>query len=263
MAAPVSVILTTYNRALLLPRSIESVLAQTYRHFELIVIDDGSGDDTDGAVAQFADARIRYVKLPANRGLPAARNEALSRTRGAFYAFQDSDDEWHPEKLERQMRAFDANPRAGVVYCDMIRIMHGGQRLYFRSPDIERGRLINPATRYWQSYMLAMQPALVRRECLDGARFDERLAMFEDLDLYLRLARRCDFVHLREPLVHYHQTFGMTSVRRNELRGRRQLLQKYAKALLASDPLFLLKESFDIALRRSLMPVVNQHLTPL
>jgi glycosyltransferase involved in cell wall biosynthesis len=259
----VSIILPTYNRSALLPRSIKSVLGQTYGDFELIVVDDGSQDDTAAVVAGFADERVRYMKLPRNRGLPAARNAGLAEARGAYLAFQDSDDEWQAEKLERQKRELDAHPDAAVVYSDMYRVRADGRVLYHRSPTIVRGRLINPQTRYWQSYMLAMQPVLMRRVCLDELLFDERLVRFEDLDLHLRVAQHYEFVHLKEPLVSYHETHGLTTDRHAELQGRRQLVRKYATALLSSDPLFAIKETMDVLLKRSLLPLVNQHLTPL
>ena len=97
----VSVILPTFDRAELLPRSIGSVLAQTDGHLELIVVDDGSSDDTEGVVARLADPRVRYLRLPENRGLPAARNAGIAIARGEYVAFQDSDDVWAPDKLAR------------------------------------------------------------------------------------------------------------------------------------------------------------------
>lgn len=259
----VSVILPTYDRAALLPRSIGSVLAQSDGDLELIVVDDGSEDETAAVVAGFADPRVRYVKLPQNRGLPAARNAGLAQARGDYVAFQDSDDEWHGEKLARQRRALAAHPEAAIVYSDMHRVCADGRVLYHRSPTIVRGRLIDPDTRYWQGYMLAMQPVLMRRECLEDLRFDERLIRFEDLDLHLRLARRYQFIHMPEPLVDYHESDGLTIDHRAELAGRRQLLRKYAGTLLVSDPAFAVKETLAVLLRRSLLPIVARHMTPL
>src|SRR5688572_1010022 len=184
-----SVVLPTYDRAALLPRAIASVLAQSDGDFELIVVDDGSHDDTPDVVAGIRDPRIRYVRLPANRGLPAARNAGLAVARGAFLAFQDSDDEWMPDKLERQRGVLGRHPEVDVVYGDMDRVAADGAVRRHRSPAIVRGRLIDPATGFWQSYLLAMQPVLMRRHCLEGTRFDERLVRFEDLDLHVRVAR--------------------------------------------------------------------------
>ena len=100
-AAPnVTVVLPTHDRAKLLRRAIDSVLSQDYQDLELIVVDDASTDDTQTVVQQFADQRIRYVRLADRQGATAARNAGISAARGEFIGFQDSDDEWLPGKLE-------------------------------------------------------------------------------------------------------------------------------------------------------------------
>jgi glycosyltransferase involved in cell wall biosynthesis len=257
-----SIVLPTYDRAGLLPRSIASVLAQSDEDFELIVVDDGSTDDTAAVVAGFRDPRIHYVALPLNRGLPAARNAGLAVARGRYVAFQDSDDEWRADKLARQRRLLETRADVGVVYADMHRVCADGRVLRHRSPTIVSGRLIDPATGWWQSYMLAMQPTLMRRECLTDVRFDERLVRFEDLDLHLRVARRWAYLHEPEPLVRYHESGGLTVDWPAELRGRRQLLRKYARVLVAEEPRFFVRETLHVLLRRSLLPIVARHLTP-
>src|SRR5690606_20254225 len=141
-----------------------------------------------------------FVRLPSNRGLPAARNAGLAVARGRFVAFQDSDDEWMPDKLERQRRLLERHPDVDVVYGDMDRIAADGTVRRHRSPPIVRGRLIDPDTRFWQSYMLAMQPVLMRRRCVEATRFDERLLRFEDLDFHLRVARGAVYLHVPEPV---------------------------------------------------------------
>ena len=259
----VSVILPTYNRATLLPRAIRSVLEQSYTDLELIVVDDGSDDDTADVVGNIGDSRVRYLQLARNQGICAARNRGLHEAKGEFLAFQDSDDEWDREKLEKQIRFLEANPEADIVYCDMYRQRADGSVFYLRSPSIRKGMLINPETGYWQSYMLAMQPTLMRRECLQEERFDENMVSFEDLDLFLRLAQRHRFIHLKEPLVDYHQTFGNTANRSNGLKARWQLLKKYRRQLLVQNPGFLLTESTNILLRRSPKSVTQAHLTLL
>src|SRR5262245_52205489 len=90
----VSIVIPTYNRAALIARSIQSVLNQSYADFELLVIDDGSTDETEGVVARFFDLRINYVRLASNAGASAARNVGIRISKGKFIAFQDSDDEW-------------------------------------------------------------------------------------------------------------------------------------------------------------------------
>ena len=257
----VSVILPTYNRAELLPRSIQSVLNQTHDDFELIVVDDGSEDDTASVIKRFSDERIRYLKLSRNVGVSRAQNAGLAEARGAYLAFQGSDDEWHNEKLERQRHALESHPEATVAYSDINRVCADGRVLYLRSPTIVRGTLIDPQTRFWQTYMLAMQAVLIRRARLGDVYFDERLVMFEDLDLNLRLAQHHDYFHLKEPLVNYYETKGITGNRRWELKARRQLMRNFGRTLLTTNPGFLIKETVDVMLRKSLMPIVNQHLT--
>lgn len=100
----VSIVMPSYNTAQYIGDSIRSVLAQTYTNWELLIVDDCSTDDTDAVVASFQDDRIRYFKNPSNSGAAVSRNKALREARGRWIAFLDSDDLWHQEKLERQLR---------------------------------------------------------------------------------------------------------------------------------------------------------------
>ena len=121
----VSVIIPTYNRAHLIDRSIQSVLNQTYQDFELIVVDDRSTDNTEDIIRQFRekDKRIKYIKHDKNKGGSAARNTRIKNSVGKYIVFQDSDDEWFPEKLEKQMKIFEtASLEVGVVYTGFWRI---------------------------------------------------------------------------------------------------------------------------------------------
>jgi hypothetical protein len=108
-----------------------------------------------------------------------------------------------------------------------------------------------------------MQPTLIRREALGAHRFDESLAFFEDLDLHLRLSRQHHYLHMREPLVDYYDTAGMTADFRRELRGRWQVLRKYSALLLARERGFLVREAVRVKLRRSLLPIAEAHWTDL
>lgn len=100
----VSIIMPSYNTGKYIGDSIRSVLAQTYKNWELIIVDDCSTDDSDAIVAAFADPRIRYLKNPVNSGAAVSRNWGLREAKGRWIAFLDSDDTWHPEKLEKQVR---------------------------------------------------------------------------------------------------------------------------------------------------------------
>ena len=112
----VSVIISTYNRANLLPRAVNSILAQTYTDFELIIVDDGSTDGTDEVILQFSDSRIRYVRHETNRGAAATRNTGIAHAKGEYIAFLDDDDECTPNRLADQVAVLDANPDVGMVY---------------------------------------------------------------------------------------------------------------------------------------------------
>ncbi len=116
----VSVILPTYNRAALLPRAVESVLSQDYSNLELIIIDDGSTDNTPEIVSSIADPRVRCIRLEQNRGIGAARNEGVHHALGEFTAFIDSDDIWLPGKLTRQVGILLKYPHIGLLFCDFV-----------------------------------------------------------------------------------------------------------------------------------------------
>ena len=242
---PVSVVLPTYNRAPLLGRAIRSVLGQSYGDFEVIVVDDGSTDETAAVVAGFDDPRVQYLQLARNTGAGAARNVGIRMARGKFLAFQDSDDEWMPSKLAKQMEAFEGAPSGlGVVYSDMQRVWGDGTTSYLAAPDVLSGRLIGGPAWFYQVCDLGVQSTLIRRECLEAAgHFNEELPALEDLEMFIRLSRLCAFERLREPLVRYHDTQGLSKDRYAKWVSRKVILRLYYKELLARNPAFLFKEA--------------------
>jgi glycosyltransferase involved in cell wall biosynthesis len=182
----VSVIIPAYNCARWLGQAIDSVLGQTLRDLELLVIDDGSTDAT-GEVARAYGDRLRYARQE-NRGPAAARNHGMRLARGELIAFLDADDLWLPAKLERQAALLDRDPRVGVVYCDGLFIDPDGRPIenYVRQTPLHRGRV---AIELFCDHFL-MTPAVVfRRVLLETAgAFDESLRVGEDYDFFLRLA---------------------------------------------------------------------------
>ena len=113
----VTVIIPAYNRAYVISRSIASVLAQTYPYFEIIVVDDGSVDNTEAVVKSFKDSRIKYIRHEVNKGISAVRNTGINEAAGEYIAFLDSDDEWLPTKLEKQMHILkNKSLRVSVAY---------------------------------------------------------------------------------------------------------------------------------------------------
>ncbi|MGH9541802.1 MAG: glycosyltransferase family 2 protein [Terriglobales bacterium] len=194
----VSVIIPTYNCARYLPAAIESVLRQTYRDFEIIVVNDGSPDDTDTAVAPYLE-RIIYIKQ-ANLGAPAARNRGLAASTGELIAFLDDDDEWMPEKLELQLPAFD-DPRVGLVYSD-IRVVHDDghviESFLATRPLAASGYIFE---NFLASGFILTSCVVVSRRCLeDVGHFDESMRSLQDFDLWFRILRRWKAALVRRAL---------------------------------------------------------------
>ena len=126
----ISVVIPTYNRKDKLPACIASVLAQTYRNIEVIVVDDASTDGTERLFDRDTDPRVHYVRYEQNRGACYARNLGAQHARGSILAFQDSDDLWHPDKLQKQYDLLTATG-ADLCYCGMNRVAAGGSSFYY------------------------------------------------------------------------------------------------------------------------------------
>lgn len=197
----VTVVLPTYNRGDIITASIQSVLDQTYTDFELIVVDDASTDDTDEVVGTFDDNRITYLEHDENKGAPAARNTGIEASEGGYVAFQDSDDEWDPHKLERQMEAFHAaSESVGVVYTGMRRI-RDDKVASTPYPGVEPTEGdIRPSL--CRQNFIPTQVALVRRECFERVgTFDENAWPLSDWELWIRISKQFQFEFVDEHLV--------------------------------------------------------------
>ncbi len=184
----VSVILPSYNSGSYLSAAINSVLAQTYTDFEVIIVDDGSSDDTANVVAPYI-GRILYV-WQENRGVAAARNTGLRMARGEFIAWLDADDNWLPTKLERQMEKF-TDPDVGLVYSDFLtRYTDGGVRDSFLTnhPFASEGYVFE---RYVTSRFFLPSTVVMRAKCFeDSGMFDEDMVSSEDVELFARVCTR-------------------------------------------------------------------------
>jgi glycosyltransferase involved in cell wall biosynthesis len=190
MTPLIAVIIPTFNRAALIERAINSVLCQTFRDFEAVVVDDASTDGTDGLpIFKKSDPRLRYIKLPENRGVSHARNAGVKATSAPWLAFLDSDDEWLPQKLERQVRWTEEHPDMHIVQT--------------REFWIRRGRRVNPPKTHEKSdgdlfsaslerCMITPSSVMLRRTLFNEAGgFNESLSACEDYDLWLKVTCRC------------------------------------------------------------------------
>jgi len=200
----VSAIIPTYNRAQLLPRSVQSVLNQTLQNFEIIIVDDGSIDNTEEIVKEFQrkDKRIRYIKQERNKGAGAARNVGIKAARGEYIAFIDSDDEWLPEKLEKHIKVFKNAPsEVGVVYAGCWRI-ENDKKMYIpqswvtkKEGDIHQ-ELMERGIGFIITNSLVVKKSAFKKVGL----FDEGLPSLEEWELAIRLSRYYSFRYINEAL---------------------------------------------------------------
>lgn len=220
----VSVIIPTYQRAQWLGRAIDSVLAQTMPHFELIVVDDGSTDETDAVVSAYRDGRIRYIQHGENLGSSEARNTGVEASRGEYVAFLDSDDEWLPRKLARQLDLFEesVDTELGAVNCGLI--YDGGGKVPTQMWMPSARGWVFPTVLSRREYHDTASMWLIRRTYLDELEgpFDERLRYTQVADLLVRLARLCRFDYVPELLLiyHDHNTLPKNALYPIELRRR-------------------------------------------
>ena len=226
----VSVVVPAYNRAKVLKYSVESVLEQTYQNFEIVVVDDGSTDNTEEVIKSFNDGRIRYIKHEKNEGGARARNTGIKAARSNYIAFQDSDDEWLPEKLEKQVKVLESLcPEVGVVYTDMWKI-RGDKREYFYSPRImPSDEIIYERALDYRVRNIGIATALIRKECFDKVgMFNDKLPRYIDLELFIRLSKYFYFYHIKEPLLNYYNTDKSISSNVNDLvTARKFILEQY------------------------------------
>ena len=212
MPAPVvSVVMAAKNYARFLPTAVGSVERQTFPDWELLVIDDGSSDDTPAAVRPFlADPRVKYHRSD-RLGQPRAKNLGVGLSTGKIVTFLDADDVWLPHKLERQLAVLDADPAVGVCFCRRGLIDEAGDRLAAADPPAPRGRVLD---RLFLRNFVCFSSVAVRREVFDHVGgFDPALDLAIDYDLWLRAARHYAFDVVDEELVLYRTGHGNLSKR--------------------------------------------------
>jgi len=230
----VSVVLATYNRAGLLSRAIDSVIAQTYKDFELIIVSDGSTDNTDEVVNSYNDPRILFLENDKKEGLSSARNSGFHHSSGKYIALLDDDDEWHPEKLEIQVPFIDKTPDSvGIVYTWMEYIVNGKRTKIF-SPRVKGNFLVQMLDKQ----AIGGDPTLlIKRKVFDviggydeaikrgvGGDFNRRAARYFEVDfipkILVRVYAEHDFIRITENDRESHM---------NAIEGQKIKLQKFKK----------------------------------
>jgi glycosyltransferase involved in cell wall biosynthesis len=225
----VSVIIPTYNRARFLRSAIASVLNQTFQDFEIIIVDDGSNDNTHSLVREFNDERIKYVRHEANGGEGKARNTGVVNSSAEYIAFLDDDDEWLPDKLQRQLNLLQAaDSSVGGVYTGYVAIdVVDSRTVRICTPekqgnvyeDLFAGNLIGgPST------------VMLRMECFRKlGLFDETIPWGLDHDMWIRIAENYTFACIKEPLVrYYYHEDQMSNFTELRIKGKEAFLRKYA-----------------------------------
>jgi glycosyltransferase involved in cell wall biosynthesis len=193
----VSVIIPTFNRGYCLSESIRSVVEQSFSNFELIVVDDGSTDNTSGILSQFPG--IQLIQLEENRGVSFARNRGLEQAHGDWIAFLDSDDLWEKAKLETQVQWAERNPDCHAIYTDEIWIRNG-----VRVNPMNKHRKYSGDIFCYCLPLCIVSPSsvLLRTELLsEVGGFDESMPVCEDYDLWLRIAKQYPFHFIEEKLI--------------------------------------------------------------
>jgi len=210
-AASVSVVIPTYNCARYIAETLESVLRQSLRPHEIIVVDDGSTDDPQRVLEQYRD-RIIYI-YQENAGEPAARNTGIRQARGDFIAFLDADDLWLPDKLKFQMDYFEKHPEVALVYSDMKLFDETG----IVHESVKEWLKMSPPSGYvfrelFAETLFGSGTVILRKACVERVGFfDEAFLVGSDYEMWLRMARHFKFGYVDKPLLMYRHHATMAT----------------------------------------------------
>lgn len=218
----ISVVIPTYNRAQIILPSIMSVLEQTLSPLEVIIVDDHSTDNTREVVESIGDERVKYVLNTRAKGANGARNTGILLARGEFIAFQDSDDLWLPEKLEKQLDYMDKNSSVDMNFCSL------------KFTNISRGKVpkrkVQPEELFSllkRGNFISTQTIFIKKSIAEQSLFDENLKRFQDWDFCLRIAKNHLVHHLDEVLVNVEVQNDSISKKVNEIEALQQFFGKY------------------------------------
>lgn len=206
----ISVIIPSYNSCLFIKNAVKSLLNQTYPNIEVIVVDDGSTDETETIIHNFVklnSGTVRYKKMKHTGLLGVVRNEGIKAARGEYVAFLDSDDEWMPSKLEEQINILTKHPKIGLISSNaLVRDYFGKKKtVLFHSPNILKTG-VKTIRRLLSSNYIIVSSVIVRKSVLEQIGLftdDPKLRAIEDYDLWLRMATKTNMYYLSKPLITY------------------------------------------------------------
>lgn len=197
-----SVVIPAYNRQTTIIRSIESVLNQTFKDFEIIVVDDGSTDNTYQLVNELSDSRIKYIKQ-INSGATSARNNGIMHSQGQYISFLDSDDEWFPNMLEMQLKEYKSDNSIGCVYSNVqLVIMNGKAQMFSKKLGVSGNSYSEVLS---QGYLAPTTVLSAKRKCFEiVGMFDVELPASQDDDMCFRLAKEYKIGFISEVLANMY-----------------------------------------------------------
>lgn len=226
----VSVIIPTYNRADTIKRSIDSVLNQTYSNLELIVVDDGSTDDTEQIIRGYKDSRMHYVRTEGRHGANHARNVGIENACGDYIAFQDSDDEWHPDKLEKQMKILLEQKQVDVVFSRYLHHFIDGRQVLVPNKNYTMNLLKERLEEILAGANVIGTPTLImRKRCFqEEGTFDEAISRFQDWEIMIRFVQKYQIAFLDEVSMDaYEMKASISTTDRSYVKGMAEIVKKH------------------------------------
>lgn len=206
----ISVIMPTYNRGYIISLAIDSILNQTYRNFEFIIVDDFSSDDTENIISTYNDKRIKYIKLDKKMGANYARNIGLKNAKGKYITFQDSDDYSMPNRLEKEYKTLKKED-ADLVFSSFYKTVAGNEKLASEKKYDSIKATVFPKSKIKSEdiysvvlykNVITTQVLFAKKEVFLKEMFDDNITRFQDWDLIIRIAKDFKICHIDEPLLY-------------------------------------------------------------
>lgn len=212
----VSIIIPSYNREKTIKRAVDSLLQQSYKNIEIIVVDDCSKDNTEDVVKSIEDGRVSYYKLEKNSGACFARNYGIEKAKGEYIAFQDSDDLWEKDKLKRQIEILEQE-NFDMCICKTAQIDEETNKIIGTIPDnINESRLLT-FNEVLEKNCVSTPVIVAKSECVKNVMFDNSMPRFQDWDFALRFLKSYNIYYLNEML--FKQYCQKESITKNPKRG--------------------------------------------
>jgi glycosyltransferase involved in cell wall biosynthesis len=246
----ITVIITTHNRAAMLANAIKSVLNQTFKDFELLIVDDASEDKTEEIVKDFVDSKIRYIKISTedSKGGNYARNIGIREAKAEFIAFLDDDDEWLPEKLEKQIEIFRKDEKIGLVHAGLFYVSADnrilGECIFLGRGDLSREILVSNIIIGPTSTMMIRKKSLEK-----SGLFDIKIPAHQDYDICIRLCQVCEVDFVKEPLVKLYNRQSNVKVSHSLENYEKAIFlmgEKYQDLILTLDKKAIRQRNFNI-----------------